>query len=304
MKTGISAVVNTRNEEANLEDCLKSLQFADEIVVVDTESTDKTVEIASKYTDKIFNHKHVGYVEPVRNFAINKAAGPWILLVDADERVPKTLAEKLVQIVGKEEADFVRIPRQNYIFGEWIQHSRWWPDYNIRFFKKGVVTWQEGIHSVPITEGRGINLEEDPKFSLTHLHYKSIDQYLERSLRYSGQQAKEVIDSGYQFDAIDLITKPIGEFMSRFFAGEGYKDGLHGLVLSLLQAFSVLIVYLKVWQEQGHKPENNASFKQVWQKQFARMASELNYWFITTKIQLTPSKIKKSLLRIKRKFNL
>ena len=97
-KIKISAVVNTRNEEKNLDACLKSLNFVDEIVVVDMESEDKTKQIAKKYTNKVFNYDNVGYVEPARNFAINKAKGDWILIVDADERVPRSLAVKLMEI--------------------------------------------------------------------------------------------------------------------------------------------------------------------------------------------------------------
>jgi len=135
-KIKISAVINTRNESENIFDCLNSLKFCDEIVVVDMESTDNTKEIAKQFTDKVFDHPMVGYVEPARNFAISKAIGDWILVIDADERIPKTLAIKLEEIAEKNEIDYVRIPRQNLIFGQWVRHSRWWPDFNIRFFKK------------------------------------------------------------------------------------------------------------------------------------------------------------------------
>ena len=117
-KINISAVVNTRNEEKNIADCLKTLQFADEIIVVDMESTDTTKDIAKGYTDKVFDHEMVGYVEPARNFAIAKAVGSWVLIVDADERIPQTLAKKLIEIMLEDKADFVRIPRKNLIFGQ------------------------------------------------------------------------------------------------------------------------------------------------------------------------------------------
>jgi len=102
----ISAVVNTYNEEKNIDACLKSLNFVDEIVVVDMESQDKTKKIAKKYTDKVFNYEKIDYVEPARNFAISKATGDWILIVDADERVPRPLAVKLMEIAEKDQADF------------------------------------------------------------------------------------------------------------------------------------------------------------------------------------------------------
>lgn len=298
----ISAVVNTWNESKNIYDCLNTLGFCDEIVVVDMESKDDTKEIAKQFTDRVYDFKAVGYVEPARNFAIKKALGDWILIVDADERIPKTLAAKLIQIADKGEADFVRIPRKNLMFGEWMRHSRWWPDYNIRFFKKGTVEWQDEIHSVPITLGTGINLEEEGDLSIEHHHYDNIDEYFERSLRYSTQQAKELIKSGYKFDPIDLISKPIGEFLSRFFAGEGYRDGLHGLVVAFLQFFSIMLIYLKVWQAEEHREIKAAQFTPIWQKVFLDKFREMRYWFLTVKIQSSRSNTESFFLKLKRKL--
>jgi len=298
----ISAVVNTRNEEKNIEDCLNNLQFADEIIVVDMESEDNTKQLARNFTEKVFDHKMVGFVEPARNFAISKAVGNWILIVDADERIPKTLVQKLIGITEKDDVDFVRIPRKNIIFGQWAQHSRWWPDYNIRFFKKGSVEWQNEIHSIPITTGNGINLDADESLAIEHHHYNTIDEYFERALRYSSLQSKELIDSGYKFDVRDLIGKPIGEFMSRFFAGDGYKDGLHGLILAFLQMFSIMLIYLKVWQYEGQTPKNAGSFTPVWQKLFSEKFRELRYWYTTVLIQSQSSKTKRFFLKLKRKI--
>jgi len=302
-KINISAVVNTRNEEKNIEDCLKALHFADEIVVVDMESMDATKQIAKGFTDKVFDHKMVGYVEPARNFAISKAIGDWILIVDADERIPKSLARKLIEITQEGDVDFVRIPRKNLIFGQWAQHSRWWPDYNIRFFKKDTVEWQNEIHSIPVTTGIGINLDADESLAIEHHHYNTIDEYFERAFRYSTQQAKELIGSGYKFDAKDLITKPIGEFISRFFAGDGYKDGLHGLILAFLQMFSVMLIYLKIWQHEGHEPKKAGFFTPIWQNLFLEKFKELRYWYLTVLIQSQPQKVKRFLLKLKRKLS-
>jgi len=301
-KAKISAVITTWNEAANLEECLSSLGFADEIVVVDMESTDNTVKIAKQYTDKVYHTKYTGYVEPARNFSIGKATGNWVLIIDADERVPNTLASKLRQTADNDGADFVRLPRKNMVFGQWLKYSRWWPDYNIRFFKKGCVTWSDAIHRPPVTEGEGINLDPEPEFAMIHHHYRTIDEYLNRLIRYTNQQAKELMSEGYQFSISDLINKPISEFLSRFFAGEGYKDGLHGLALALLQSFSMFVVYLKVWQEEGftaHKEILNApSFRKLVGDKFG----ELKYWLYTVKIHLARNKSEKFLLKLKRKL--
>ncbi len=301
-KIKISAVINTRNEAENIFACLKTLKFCDEIVVVDMESEDKTKEIAAEFTDRIYDHTMVGYVEPARNFAINKALGDWIFIIDADERVPKTLAARLIEIADENTVDFVRIPRKNLVFGQWLQHSRWWPDHNIRFFKKGSVEWHDEIHSVPVTYGTGLTLPDEPALALEHLHYRTIDEYFTRALRYSSQQAKELIDSGYKFEPADLISKPLGEFLSRFFAGEGYKDGLHGLVMAFLQFFSILLVYLKVWQAEENPPVKERVFTPVWQTVFRAKFREIHYWFLTTLIQESRSGVRVFFLKLRRRL--
>ena len=303
-KIKISAVVNTRNEEANLAECLQTLSFCSEIVVVDMSSEDKTVEIAKDFTHKVFSHPNVGFVEPARSFAISKALGDWILIVDADERVSKELAKALQKVATEDEFDFVRLPRKNFVFGQWLQYSRWWPDYNIRFFKKGTVSWQDEIHSVPITTGKGTNLEAQSSLAIEHIHYKNIDEYLYRTIRYANQQAKELKASGYKFEPTDIITKPISEFNSRYFAGEGYKDGLHGLVISLLQFFAILLVYLKVWEKDGHRPVKHTSFLKQWQVSFADKFKEIRFWYLTTLIENTTSKTSSFFLKVRRKFRI
>jgi len=299
----ISAVVNTLNEEVNIADCLESLAWVDEIVVVDMESDDKTKDIAYRYTKNVFNHKRVGYVEPARNFAISKTTGDWIMILDADERVPHPLAAKLIEIADENKTNFVRIPRQNIIFDNWIEHSRWWPDYNIRFFKRGRVEWQDEIHSIPITHGEGVTLDAKKELSITHYHYTNIDQYLDRLRRYTDIQSKALIEQGYKLDWTDLVTKPISEFLSRFFAGQGYQDGLHGLALAGLQAFSEYIVYLKVWQAQGFKKQTGKKFIDDLQLLLKNKRKEFTYWIATVQLEHTQGKLSRLLLRIKRKLN-
>lgn len=250
----ISIVVNTRNEEKNLPRVLASIKgLADEVVVVDMESTDDTVKIAKKEGAEVFFHKNTGYVEPARNFAISKATGDWILILDADEEVRTQLRNKLRNLVQHPKADFYRLPRKNIIFGKWIKHSRWWPDYNIRFFKKGKVSWSEIIHSVPETHGKGLDLPAEEENAIVHYNYNSVSQYIERLNRYTDIQAKLLVDQGYLFNWRDLIQKPSSEFINRFFANEGFRDGIHGLALALLQAFSELVLYLKIWQAEKFK---------------------------------------------------
>lgn len=297
----ISVATNTRNEEKNIKRCLNSVrQLVDEMVVVDMESTDKTVEIAKKCGAEVFSHQYTGYVEPARNYALSKATGDWILILDADEEIPLTLAKKLKKLVEEDKVDYVRIPRKNIIFGKWIKHSRWWPDYNIRFFKKGKVIWSDKIHSVPLTRGKRKDLEAKETNAVVHYHYQSISQYLERLNRYTDIQVKELIDSGYKFTWQDLIRKPIGEFLSRFFAGEGYKDGLHGLVLAILQAFSEGVKYLKVWERQGFKAQKLPQSDFV--SEMKKSGKEVSFWLKTSLIKEAKGPGKKFLLKIRQKL--
>ena len=245
-------VINTWNEEENLGRALASVaDLADEIVVVDMKSQDKTVAIAKKAGAKIYTHKYTSYVEPARNFALSKATGEWVLVLDADEEIPGSLAKKLKRIVEGEEGDYFRLPRKNLIFGKWMKHSRWWPDYNIRFFKKGSVKWSEVIHSVPETRGVGKDLAAVEENAIVHHHYTSVAQYVERMNRYTTIQAKGRVKKGEKFDWSDILVKPAGEFLSRYFFGKGYKDGLHGLAVTSLQAASELVLVLKVWEAGG-----------------------------------------------------
>ncbi len=245
----ISVVINTLNEEKNLPRALTSVKkIADEVIVVDMRSDDRTVEIATRFGAKVFGHDRTGYVEPARNFAISKATGDWILILDADEELTLSLRKKLRKIVRSDDKDYYRIPRKNLIFGKWLKHSRWWPDYNIRFFKKGSVTWNELIHSVPLTSGEGADIKDVEEYAIIHHHYESIEQFITRLNKYTSEHSKGLVANGYKFKWSDLIIKPNQEFLSRYFYGQGFKDGIHGLALAGLQAFSEFVLYLKTWQ--------------------------------------------------------
>ena len=273
----ISVVINTLNEGKNLSTALKSVnKLADEIIVVDMHSDDDTLEVAKKSGAKVYLHKKMGYVEPARNYAIEKATSKWVFILDADETIPKTLIRKLRDIAENVEYDYVAIPRRNLVFGKWLKHSRWWPDYNVRFFKKDKVKWGDEIHSIPKTQGKGLDLEAKKEYAITHNNYVSISQFIKRMDRYTSIQSKELVEGGYKFKWEDLIKKPIGEFVSRFFRGFGYKDGVHGLALSLMQAFSEGLVYMKVWEDEGFKKDTINACKV--EKQMRDAQKEVNYW--------------------------
>lgn len=286
MVSQISVVINTFNEEKNIKKTIESLNWAEEIVVVDDGSTDRTYEILTKLKRekpslRIFRHRSAGYVEPARNFAISKASNEWILILDADEVLPESLVKRLAEIAAEMKLiDFVRIPRKNLIFGYWMQASMWWPDYNVRFFKKGKVTWQSKIHRPPETTGEGLDLPAEEKYAIIHQNYVTISQFLARMDRYTTIQARELKQEGYKFEWKDLFEKPLSEFLSRFFANSGYKDGVHGLALSFLQAFSFLVMYLKIWEIDKFRKEDIDLLNLENQKN--RSAEAINYWMKKT----------------------
>lgn len=275
---GISVVINTLNEEKNIQRAIKSVNWAQEIIVCDMFSTDKTVEIAKKLGAKVVFHKKLSYVEPARNFAVSKASNDWVLVLDPDEEVVDSLKNRLIGIASKmEQIDYVRIPRRNLIFGHWMQASMWWPDLNIRFFRKGKVEWSNKIHKPPQVQGEGLDLSTDEKWAIIHHHYESLSQFLERMARYTKVQADELYEEGYKFNWQDLIRKPLSEFLSRFFVGHGFEDGLHGLALSLLQAFSFVVVYLRVWEMEKFNPQimDLPKLKEL----SSESGKEIDYWF-------------------------
>ena len=296
----ISVVISVVDQEVSLlPRALSSvINIASEIVLVDMTSNDALFELARKFRAKTYKHDLVPFVEVVRNFGISKAQGKWILIMDPDEVVSNDLSEKLKEIIYKKEADYYRLPRKNIIFGKWIKHSRWWPDYNIRFFKKGYVSWDEVIHSIPMTKGRGFDLEEKESNAIVHYHYQSVDQYIDRMNRYTSVQAESLVKKGYKFDWRDLIKKPSGEFLSRYFQGEGYKDGLHGLVLAGLQGFSEFVVYLKVWQLNKFRDTDSDLKKTI--RVMKDSESDFHYWQADTLLKQNG----KLVLRIKRKLKL
>lgn len=243
----ISTVVVSFNEAEKLQHCLKSVaSFTGEKIIIDLESTDNTKEIARKFGAKVYRHQWVEYVELVRNFALQKASGDWILILDPDERVSQSLALKLKEISDKSEVSAVNIPRKNIFFGRWIAYTNWWPDRHIRFFKKDKVVWDEKIHSYPKVQGRIEELPAEESLAIEHYGYDSVKQFFERQNRYSSVEAKNLYERGEQFSYSKFIWKPIRQLLVRFIKHQGYKDGFIGLALTFLMMVYELIVLIKI----------------------------------------------------------
>ncbi len=299
----ISAVINTLNEAKKIGRCLASLKgFANEVIVVDMMSTDSTREIAKKYGAKVFKHKRVGYVEPARNFAISKARYDWIIILDADEEISEGLKSYLKKEIKDTKYDYFRLPRKNIIFSKWMKHSGWWPDYNIRFFRKSNVSWGNEIHSIPLTVGQGADLPAKEDFAIRHRHYSSVEEYVTRMNKYTTIQAKELNKKGIEFKWRFIISKPVSEFLRRYFAESGYKDGLHGLTVCLLQSLSELVVYAKLWQKQKFrkvKIDQESTYEEL-----KKASDEFVWWVYESKILTSNNMFKKIWLKTRRKLQL
>jgi len=296
----VTALVHTKNSEATLDKCLQSLEFVDQLLVVDMESKDATRAIAKKHGAQLFEHKDIGYVEPARQFGLSHVTSDWTLIVDADEEVPTPLASKLKQLMNDDNAaDAYFLPRKNIVFDKWIEHSGWWPDYQFRFFKSGTVTWPAEIHAQPKITGKIVELEPLVEHALVHHNYQTIEQFLDRMNRYTSIE----VDRGQNTHQKDHGTSQVpsefsNEFARRFFADEGFLDGGHGLALAYLQSMYQVIVELKHWQKAGF-PENQNSAELV--TNVRNSLKDLQYWTTSYSIARTTG-IQRLVWKLKRKL--
>lgn len=250
----ISVVINTYNEEDNISECIKSAKnIADEIIVVDMQSSDTTVKIASSNGAKVFNIKKYGYVEPARNFAIDKANYPWVFILDADERVTDSLIKKILEVVKEDIYDVVEIPFKNILLNKWIEHTGWWPDYHPRLFRKGFVRWPSGIiepHILPVVKGRILKLDATEENAVIHNNINDIQDLLKMINKYTIKAS--FFENNKHITAEDVINYSAGEFKSRYFNERGYLDGMHGYILSRFMEFYKFLEFAKFWEKEGY----------------------------------------------------
>ncbi|MFQ5721377.1 MAG: glycosyltransferase family 2 protein [Candidatus Aminicenantales bacterium] len=251
----ISAVIITYNEEKRLEPALKSLQgVASEIIIVDAYSQDKTLKIAKRYTDKVFQRKWTSFADQ-KNFANSKASFPWILSLDADERLSPQLRQEILALKESEpQVAGFSMPRQVFYLGKWIRHSGWYPDRKIRLFRKDKAYWEgEYIHEDLKIEGRVAKL----KGTIHHFTYGRIQDHLERINAFSELGAKKLYARGKKCRWYHLVFLPFFRFAKSYFLKAGFLDGFAGLVISVLNGYSIFIRYAKlkeIWKK-GEKIE-------------------------------------------------
>jgi len=254
----VSVLINTLNEEKNIRNCLESVKWADEIILVDMYSDDKTIDIAKEYTDNIFMHERMGYVEPARQFALEKATNNWVLVLDADELIPITLKEKLLKIKKENNYEIVSIPRKNYFFGEELVATGWAPlnDKQLRFFKKNKMNFSSRIHKFYEPEPNAQKLELNDEFFIIHFNYLGVEHFLNKLNRYTTIEAENAYDNDEKFSLKKLIFLPLKEFLIRFLYKKGYKDGIKGFVLSVFMAIYQLSLQMKLFLIERNKTKN------------------------------------------------
>lgn len=234
----ISTIIVVKNKPKHLFESLESIQnFSNEIII-------GAIQLNENYREKIQQFKNIKIVELPQNISYadlvkedlqKKASGDFILYLDPDEIFPKEVIKDILKRINN--YDYFLFPRKNIIFGKWISHSRWWPDYQLRLFKKNHVFWPKRLHPIPQTKGKEYKFSSQEQFAITHYNYDNLDQFLEKAVRYAKSEAKSLVKEGKDYSLNKAIGQAITEFISRFFAGEGYKDGMHGFSLAILQMF-------------------------------------------------------------------
>ena len=241
--TKITAIIPTLNEEIHIEAAIKSVDFADEIIVIDSFSTDKTIELAEKYNVKIIKREFDDFSSQ-KNFAISKAKHAWIYVLDADERVTPEVRKEILEAVQNPKNNvgfFVR--RSFYFAGKKIKYSGWQRDKVVRLFLKEHCTYQGIVHETIRTNGElGFF-----KNKIDHFGYKNYNHFISKIHQYGELKAKELHSKGKKVTAYHLLIKPTYRLFSHFILKKGFLDGYTGLVLSITQAYAVLTRYIKLW---------------------------------------------------------
>ncbi|KKR86072.1 MAG: Glycosyl transferase family 2 [Candidatus Curtissbacteria bacterium GW2011_GWA1_41_11] len=274
----ISVVISAYNEEKQINDCLISAKkIADEIIFIDNQSTDATEELAKKYTNKIFKKVNDPImIDKNKNYGFSKASGDWIFSLDADERVSDALASEIKRAVQNTKISGFEIPRKNIIFGKWIRNSIWWPDYNLRLFKNRSGRFPlNKVHEKIIIHGEVSRL----KNPIIHYNYQTISQFLIKLDNYTESEAMDFIRLNKEIKWYEILRWPVADFLKTFFSQRGYRDGMHGLALSMLQAFYQLVVFLKVWEKkENYKDLSPKAFLKEAVSELSKISKDTRYW--------------------------
>lgn len=247
----ITVIVLSKNEKDRIKACLESVKWADEIIIADNGSTDKTLEIAKAYTDKIITFKDQDFAT-LRNKAMEQAKGEWVLYVDSDERVLFLLKEEILQLVQQDKHSAYAISRRNIIFGSEQRYGPFFPDWVIRLLKRSDFEgWEGKVHEQPKFKGKLGYI----KNSFLHLTHRGIDQIVLKSLEWSKIDAKLRLDSKHpKMSGLRFLRIFITEIFNQGVLRRGFFNGSIAMMDSLLQAFSMYMTYVRLWEMQQTKP--------------------------------------------------
>jgi GT2 family glycosyltransferase len=237
----LSAVVLTLNEAHNIDDCIKSLRWADRIIVFDSHSQDGTVDVARQAGVEVLQSKFENYAQQ-RNAALAAIETDWVFFVDADERGTVQLRDEIRHVINQCPEMGWYVPRHNYIFGKLTRHTGWYPDYQLRLFKHGQTRYERPVHEVAVVAGEIGHLQNP----LIHYNYMDRAQFHKTQRAYTSYDAKILKDAGVRARPHNFVLQPLRQFYWRFVTLKGYKDGLHGLRLSLLMMYYEWVKYRKL----------------------------------------------------------
>lgn len=243
----ITAIIHTRNEEKNIVDCIKSAKIlTDDIIVIDMESEDKTVSFARDCGVKVYNFPKTNYVEPARQFGIDHASGRWVMILDADERITKELAEEIEIKISNDDCGYYTVPRKNIFSGKWLKHGGWWPDRQIRVINKAYFKkWPEEIHSTPSIKGEGGSINN----YLIHYFHGDIKKMVEKTAIFEDIESELLYKAGRPVKTLTFFRKFAAELYRRLIKKQGFLDGATGIIESIYQAYSKTITYLFLYQK-------------------------------------------------------
>jgi glycosyltransferase involved in cell wall biosynthesis len=266
---GLSVVLITLNEERNIDRCLSSCRWADEIIVVDSFSTDATVELARTYTDKVFQREYPGSSAQVE-WGVQQATNEWVFYIDADEEVSPELAAEVVAIAHGRTGNPAKVDppagyeilRKSQAFGKWILHGGWYPDYTFRLFRKDsyTVNHQE-VHGGFNTTGVRGRIEAP----LIHYTYDHVFSYVAKMNDYTSLQVSNKLrdNPGCKVRWYNLVVNPALHFVRMFFVKKGWRDGWHGFMLAMLDAVYTLLLYMKMKEYDLRKSEGSAALPPI-----------------------------------------
>lgn len=244
----ISVIIIAKEEEENISACLTSVKWVDEIILVDAESTDRTIEIAKQFTNKIMIRKWDGYV-PQKKYALTLVSNEWVLSLDADERITPELKDEICS-TDLNKNDGYRIRRRNFLLKKEITSCGWGNDYQLRLFRKSKTNLTDRlVHEGFVVDGKVSSLNNP----MLHFTFPSFSKYILKINHYTSLRAEELFKKGKKSGGWIIFTHTISAFLRFFITKKGFKDGVHGLIISSFHALSTMLAYIKLWEKQNNK---------------------------------------------------